>query len=237
MRKTLTLTISALSAALLLVTAAPAVAVDGTVRGVTVQAIGQIKVTPDAANVTYAVSLMRQSNSEALAAVNAVQAQARALVLAAGIKRENITTTGLSVFPEYYYPEGAKEPVIVGYRASQSTTVAIYSIDKAETVVDGLAAISDDVRIGGISLFIADPTKYEAKMRQIAVAKAKAKAASYAKLVGRKLGSVQYITELSAPVSTYRWDQAMSSPEAGKTQIDPGLQTVGITVEIRWSLR
>jgi uncharacterized protein len=237
MRKPLTLTIAALSAALLLVTAAPAVAAEGTVRGVTVQAIGQIKVTPDAANVSYAVSLMRKSNSEALAAVNTLQAKARALILAAGIKRENITTTGLSVYPEYFYPEGAKEPVIIGYRASQSTTVAIYSIDKAETIVDGLAAISDEIRIGGVSLFIADPTKYEEKMRQIAVAKAKAKAASYAKLIGRKLGSVQYITELSAPVASYRWEKAMDSLEVGRTEIDPGQQTIGITVEIRWSLR
>lgn len=232
MRKTLTL---ALLAALL-IPAAPALAADNSVRGVTVQAIGQIKVTPDAANVSYAISVLRKTSPEALAAANTIQSQARSLVLNAGVNKENITTTGINVYPEYWYENGAKEPTLLGYRANLSSTVAVYSIDKAGALIDGLTAISGDLRISGLSLFIGDPAKYEEKMRQIAVTKAKSKATSYAKLLGRKLGSVQYLTEVSAPVSSYKWETA-ANPSADRTQIDPGQQTVSISVEVRWSLR
>jgi uncharacterized protein YggE len=231
MRKILTLAL----ATLFLTTAAPAIAADGTTRGITVSAIGQIKVTPDAANVSFTISLLRKTNAEALAAVSTVQAKARAVLTNAGVPKENITTTGLSIYPEYYYETGAKEPTLIGYRATQSTTAAIYSIAKAESVLDSLAAVSDDLRLSGISLFIGDPTKYEEKMRQIAVAKAKAKAAAYAKLLGRRLGPVQYLTETSAPVSSYSWERPIAS--ADKVSIDPGQQSISISVEVRWSLR
>lgn len=231
MRKPLFLALSLV----LLGTATPAVAADASVRGITISAVGQIKVTPDAANVSYSISLLRKTSPEALAAVNQIQAQARAVLVNAGVKKENITTTGLSIYPEYWYEQNEREPILLGFRATQSTTAAIYSIPTAESVIDRLASISDDLRLSGISLFIGDPSKYETTMRRIAVAKAKAKAVSYARLLGRRLGSVQYLTETSAPV--YAWERPVSDASTDKTSIDPGQQSISISVEVRWSLR
>lgn len=204
-------------------------------RGVTVQAVGQIKVTPDAANVAFSISALRKSSAEALSAANALQAQARAALINGGAKKENITTTGLNISPEYSYT-GQGEPTLIGYRATQNTNAAVYSIDKAGLIIDALSAISDDVRIVGISLFVADPAKYETKMRALAVAQARAKATAYARLLGRRLGAVQYLTETSAPAPTFKWESSVSG-SADRTQIDPGQQVVSISIEVRWSLR
>lgn len=226
-----------IAALTLFATAAPAVAAENGPRGITVSAIGQIKVTPDAVNISYSISSLRKTSSEALSAVNAIQSQARALILSAGVKKDDITTTGLSLYPEYSYDVNYKEPILIGYRATQSTTAAFYVIAKAESSLDDLAALSGDLRLSGLSFFIGDPTKYEDKMRTLAVAKAKSKATAYAKLLGRKLGAVQYLTETSAPVSSYRWETALPSPGADKTQIDPGQQSIAISIEVRWNLR
>lgn len=234
MRKPLVL----IAALVMLVSTAPAAtAADASVRGITVSAIGQIKVRPDAVNLSYSISSLRKTTSEALAAVNGIQAQARTLILAAGVKQDDLTTTGLSIYPEYTYDANYRDPILIGYRANLSTTAAIYSIPKAESIIDGLADVSGDLRLSGLSFFIADPTTYEDKMRQLAVTRAKNKASAYAKLLGRRLGSVQYLTETSAPVSSYKWESAVPSAGADKTQIDPGQQTIAISIEVRWSLR
>lgn len=214
--------------------AAPAYAADTATKGVTVSATGSVKAAPDAATVYYSISIISGTSAIALDSVNSLQKQARAVAINNGVNASDITTTSISITPEYQYVSD-KAPLLVGYRATQSTSVTSYSIPKAAAIIDGLAALSSDVQVGSIALFIADPSKFEEKARAAAVNKAKAKAASYARLLGRKLGVVQYLTESAAPATPIYAASDFAKGES--TVIDAGKQSITVTVEVRWSLR
>lgn len=214
--------------------ATPAYAADAATKGVTVSATGSIKVTPDAATVNYSISIRSATSALALDAVNSLQKQARALLVSSGAKADEITTTNISINPEYQYIQD-KEPIIIGYRASLSTSANFYEVTKAASAIDRLAGLSSDIQIGSIALFVADPSKYEEQARAAAVKRAKVKAASYAKLLGRKLGIVQFLTESSAPITPIYSSADIAKAEP--TVIDAGKQTISVSVEIRWTLR
>lgn len=214
--------------------ASPAYAADATTKGITVSATGSIKVTPDAATVNYSISIVSATSALALDAVNSLQKQARAVLINTGAKAEEIATTNISINPEYQYVTD-KAPIIIGYRASVSTSANYYVVTKAASAIDALAALSSDIQIGSIALFVADPSKYEEQARSVAVKRAKVKAASYAKLLDRKLGTVQYLTENAAPITPIYAAADFAKGEA--TVIDAGKQTISVSVEVRWSLR
>lgn len=223
-----------LPALLIVGLATPAVAADPSTRGITVSATGTVKAVPDAANLSFSISILSGTSAIALDTVNSLQKQARALVLAKGVKATDIRTTGISINPEYQY-YGDKAPVLVGYRATQSTTVTSFSIESAGQIVDALAGLSSDIQIGSISLFISDPSKFEERARVAAVTKARVKARSYARALGHQLGRVQYLTESSAPITPIYAATDFAKGEA--TVIDPGQQNVSVTIEVRFALR
>lgn len=212
--------------------AAPASAADAVQRGITVTASGVVKATPDAAKLSFSISILSATSAIALDTTNSLQKQARSLVLAKGIDAKDIQTTGISIYPEYQYSD--KAPVLTGYRASQSTTVTGYAIPRVAELIDGLAGLSSDIQINSLSLFVSNPEKYEQRARLAAVNKARTKALSYAKALGRKLRAAQYVNETSAPVTpVYNMDFAKGEA----TVIDPGQQNVSVTIEVRFALR
>jgi uncharacterized protein len=204
-------------------------------RGVTVQGTGIVTAVPDAVRISYSISILGPTSREALASANALVSRARTAVTGQGVAAKDLSTSGLSVFPEYDYT-GEKLPTIIGYRATQSTEVVVRKAASAGPVIDVLVALSDEIRINGVSAFLSDPEKASAAARAAAVKKAKAKAADYARLVGKKLGAIQYITEVSAPASTTSRPTLADKAE-GATEIDLGQERVYVTIEAKWNLR
>ena len=70
----------------------------------------------------------------------------------------------------------------------------------------------------------------------MAVNNAKSKAASYAKLLGVKLGKVTYIVENSAPASYPVQTMLGKADAATSTVVDLGQQDVTVSVTVRWAL-
>ena len=68
-----------------------------------------------------------------------------------------------------------------------------------------------------------------------AVVRAKAKATSYAKLLGVKLGRVIYLDESSSP-QIYPIYGVSEKATDSATQIDLGEQKVTVSVTVRWSI-
>ena len=87
----------------------------------------------------------------------------------------------------------------------------------------------------GATPFVFDSTKSLEAARAAAVKSAKAKATSYAKLMGVKLGKVNYLVENSAPTN-YTPVMAVAKAESDATVIDLGQQDVSISVTVQWSL-
>jgi len=205
------------------------------VRYISVSSIGTVKVTPDAVRLNASVSTISKVSKDALAAANVAASKFRAAILANGIDKKYLSSTTLTVYPEYNYTQDAGN-VRIGYRASQSFEVVILNAAKAGEIVDAVvASAGDSLAINGVTPFVYDNAKATEAARNSAVKNAKAKAASYAKLLGVKIGKIIYLQESSAPSSyPIAMAQAKASDEA--TQIDLGQQDVSVSVATRWAI-
>ena len=82
--------------------------------------------------------------------------------------------------------------------------------------------------------FVIDSTKALASAQSVAVKNAKTKASSYAKLLGVKLGKVNYLIENSSP--TYSGPLMAMDKASGSTVVDLGQQEVTVSITVSWNL-
>ena len=204
-------------------------------RYITVSAEGSVKVTPDAVKVMGQVTVVDGTNAGALAKANTSSAAVRKALVANGVSTKDIATTSLTVYPEYNYTQD-KGSVQIGYRASQSFTVVVKNAANAGVVIDAIAAAGGDyLQLQGVSPFVIDNSKATEAARAAAVKNAKAKAASYAKLMGVKLGKVNYLTEGGASYNPPIYGVAKAAADSA-TVIDLGTQDVSVSISVQWAL-
>ena len=206
-----------------------------TTRYISVSSTGTVKVTPDAVRLNASVSAIAKISKEALTNANLAADKFRTSILANGIDKKNLASTTLTVYPEYNYTQETGN-VLIGYRASQSFEVIIRNAAKAGEIVDAVVASAGDaLYINGVTPFVYDNSKATEAARISAVKSAKAKATSYAKLLGVKIGKIIYLQESSAPTS-YPISMVQAKSDAGATQIDLGQQDISVSVSTKWAI-
>jgi uncharacterized protein YggE len=224
--------IAALTIALAAVIAPSAQAASS--RYITVTSQGAVKVVPDAVRINATATNVGATSKEALAATAKSSAAVRAALLATKIDKKDIATQTVSINPEYKYENNTS--TLIGYRASQSFTIVVRAASTAGDVIDAIvSAGGDSLQLGGATPFVLDNTKATDAARTAAVKNARAKASSYAKLLGVKLGKVTYLIENSSP-APYVPVMAVAKTEADSTVIDLGEQDVSVSVTVKWSL-
>lgn len=209
----------------------------GATRYITVNAEGTVKVAPDAVRLNATVSVVAPTNKEALAKTSTGAAAVRKALIAAGISTKDIATQNITAFPEYRY-DSAGGSTLIGYRGSQVFTVVIRAAAKAGSIVDDVVnAGGDAVQINAVSPFILDAAKATESARAVAVKNAKAKATSYAKLLGTKLGRVNYLVENGSPsISLPVFAAAAKAESDAATVVDLGQQDVTVSITVQWAL-
>ena len=225
-----TLAVLTLAIAALVVPSANAAAT----RYITISSQGSVKVVPDAVRINATSTNIATTSKEALAATAKTSAAVRAALTLAKIDKKDIASTSVSVDPEYKYDNNTT--VLVGYRASQSFTITVRAAATAGDVIDAIvSAGGDSLQLNGATPFVLDNTKAATAARTVAVKNARAKAASYASLLGVKLGKVNYLVENSAP-TPYIPVMAVAKAESDATVVDLGEQDVTVSVTVQWSL-
>lgn len=213
--------------------ALPANAADS--RYITVSATGMATVVPDAVRINATVSLIGTTSKGALSSAGATSTAVRSTLTANNVATKDIATQSITVYPEYSYPASGT-PVLSGYRATQSFDITIRNAATAGAVVDAIVdAGGDNLQVNGVSPFVLDGDKATETARTAAVKKAKAKAASYAKLLGVKLGRVIYLDESSTPTA-YPIYTATAKADSAATVVDLGEQKVSVLVLVRWAI-
>jgi len=229
---------AAISTAIALIASAgffnPAAAAAPT-RYITTTGNGTVSVIPDAVKVSATVSVLGTTSKAALATANTTSTAVRKALTANKIATRDVATQSISVYPEYSYPDNLT-PVISGYRASQSFSITVRAAATAGAVVDAIVdAGGANVMINGASPFVLDNEKATDLARAAAVKSAKAKATSYAKLLGVKLGRVVFLNEQSSP-NPFPVFGVTAKAEDSATQIDLGQQEVTVLVTVRWAI-
>jgi uncharacterized protein YggE len=213
--------------------ALPASAAD--TRYITISATGTTTVVPDAVRINATVSVLGTTSKGALSTASAKSKAVRSAITANKVATKDIATQSVTVYPEYSYPASGAA-TLTGYRATQSFDITIRSATTAGAVVDAIVeAGGDDLQVNGVSPFVLDSDKANETARTSAVKKAKAKAASYAKLLGVKLGRVIYLNETSTPTA-YPIYTATAKADSAETILDLGEQKISVSVTVRWAI-
>ena len=213
--------------------APPANAADS--RYITVSATGTGTVVPDAVRINATVSVLGTTSKGALSSAGATSTAVRSALTAYKVATKDVATQSITVYPEYSYPASGT-PTLSGYRATQSFDITIRNATTAGAVVDAIVeAGGDNLQVNGVSPFVLDSDKATETARTAAVKKAKAKAASYAKLLGVKLGRVIYLDESSTPTA-YPIYTSTAKADSAATVVDLGEQKVSVSVVVRWAI-
>ena len=206
-----------------------------TTRYITVTGVGTISVVPDAVRFNATVSSLASTNAAALSSASKSAAAVRAALKDKGIALKDIRSANISVYPEYNWTQetGTK---IIGYRASQSFDVLIRKASDAGTIIEAVVtAGGDNVQLGGVIPTTLNPAIATEEARAAAVANAKSKASSYAKLLGTSIGKVLFLEEQSSPIYSSPFPMAKAEADSA-VQIDLGEQDVTVTITVRWAL-
>ena len=205
-------------------------------RYITLTGVGTISVVPDAVRFNATVSVVGSTNAAALSSATKSSAAVRAALKDKGIAVKDIRSANISVYPEYTWTQetGTK---ITGYRASQTFDVLIRKASDAGSIIEAVVtAGGDNVQLGGVIPTTLNPSAATEEARAAAVANAKSKVASYAKLLGISIGKVTSIEEQSSPVYSSPFPMAKAAEADSAVQIDLGEQDVTVTITVRWAL-
>ncbi len=215
---------------------ASTIAPNTTPRHVTVLGSGQVQGVPDTLTADVSIEFtapdvttaMNQTNDRQQAVINAL--------VGAGLDRKNISTTQVTLQPQYGSPEPSGAATITGYRASNGIQLKIQPTDAASKLLAVVVSTGGDAtRISSVNYSIADDSQLVKDARARAFQDAKNRAEQYAQLSGLRLGKVLSISEAGG--STPVQGSPPAPPRAASAvPLEPGQQTVSFTVTAVWQL-
>ena len=195
-------------------------------------AVGEVRVAPDMATITFGVVTEAATAQEAMAQNATRMNQVAAALRRAGVAERDIQTSGLNLQAQYDYQEN-QPPKLRGYQASNRVTVRVMDLTKVGATVDAVVAAGVN-QIDGVGFGLKDPTTAENEARTKAVQALQAKARLYAQALGVQLGGIRslnegggYTPQPPMPMFAMR-AQAMDS--GGGTSVSGGELSVKIEV-------
>jgi uncharacterized protein YggE len=206
-------------------------------RQVTVLGSGQVQGVPDTLTADVGIEFtapdvttaMNQTNDRQQAVINAL--------VGAGLDRKDISTTEVTLVPQYTNPEPNGTATITGYRATNAIQVKIHPTDAASRMLALIVGTGGDAtRISSVSYSIADDSQLVKDARARAFNDAKNRADQYAQLSGLRLGKVLSISEATGSMQTAGAPAAPPKAVPTAVPLEPGQQTVSFSVTAVWEL-
>ena len=202
-------------------------------RSVSVGGQAEVGVMPDRARLVMAVDRLTPEVKAGEAEVNKVVRAYLTEAKSLGVEEKNLSTTGVSVQPEYVWDEKARQQRLNGYRVRREIAVLITDLDKLGDYILGATK-------AGVNQ-VNPPTLESSKAKEIerqALAKAaedaKARAQVLADSLGVKLGIVRRVSANEGG-GIPPMPKAMAMRAEGAA-FDSGNQQMGFSLgEIRYS--
>src|SRR5262249_54314191 len=202
---------------------------------ITVSGSGRVSGTPDELALSMGVQTSGPSVSAALQRANQAARAVTGALTGTGVRRSDIQTSGLSVYPDYT----AGSAVPTGYAASESIHVTLRTLAAAGTQISAAArAGGDATEVDGVSLNLSDTGPLLAAARARAVTDARTKAAQYAKALGMSAGPVVSVSEQgpAVPLPLLAPGDARATATPSPVPVSPGRQQVTVTVTVIFAL-
>lgn len=213
--------------------------IDGTV--LEVSATGRVVRAPDMATIRAGVVTQSATAAAALGDNAARMAQVIASLKATGIAARDLSTSNVSLQPQYRYADN-QPPVITGYQASNSVSVKFRDIARSGAVLDALVKAGAN-QIDGPAMSLSQPDAALDAARADAVKRAQARAALYAQAAGMRVERILSINEAGEndggnpqPPIMARMGVSMQRADVSTT-ILPGETDVTATLNVRFILK
>lgn len=204
-------------------------------RTITVQGVGSVKVDADHVGVSMGV---REVAQDVMDAQNAVNAKIDAVVEALremGDVVENVSTNGISLYPNYNYNEDVEQ--IIGYTAYNSVYVTLTDASTVGQCID--AAFEAGVNsLDYVDFTAVDTSEASDKALTLAVESASHKAQVLADAAGVQLGEILRMDDGYNMSYDYNAAYAKTEEDAGGmgTQVLPARQMVTANVVITFAI-
>ena len=221
---------------LTLVTAAQA---QETYRALTVTGSGSATGAPDLALVRLGVQTSDEDVLAAFTRSNDITAHIIEALLALGVERKDIQTSGLSLYQDRPYdPYSDVEDGVIVYWAQNTLSVTLRDISLVGEAL-GASVQAGANSIDRLSYGISDPTALEDSARELAVTDARARAEHLAALTGTQLGRVLNIDESSyqpRPQNDLRAAAMIVEAGGSGATVEAGQLSVRVELRITWEL-
>jgi uncharacterized protein YggE len=243
MRNTMTRTIQLLTLGLLITALALtgcATAASDTANEHVIQTIGTGNVigTPDRAQVTFSVQT-ENTNVKLAQADNAGRmAIVQDALIAAGIPRDALKTTGYNIYPIYEETKGLLTPKIRTYQVTNSLTVTLHNVSRTGEIID-IGVANGINQASSIQFMLSDEQAQVLRTEALkeAVSRARSDADTISAAMGTTITGVQRAETSSGYTPVYFQNYAMdeAAPRAAAaTPIQSGDITVSATVTITY---
>ena len=209
-------------------------AINTPIPQIAIGARGEVKVTPDRANLQVSVQT-RATTAAAAAAENAARQKAVIDALRAlGLRANEISTVGYTINPEQRY-EPNREPVVVGYNVTNTVSVDVRDLSMVGRIID--VAISKGANmITSLNFFASNTEAARREAITMAIQRARLDADAAARAAGGTVGGLLEISVgayFPPPRPVEFAVKAMA--QVADTPINPGDQTLSVDVSTRWS--
>lgn len=196
---------------------------------------------PDTATFSTGVTSKAPTAQEALRMNSAEMDKVIGQIVAQGIKREDIQTSGISLNAEYDYSNDAnganRQPRFIGYQVTNQVTVKVRKIDRLGMILD--AVVSNGANnLSGPSFSIDDDSAAKRDARDKAMMRAQAQAMDYAKrtgFTGVQLLAVSEAMYNASPMGGMA-DKRMMAVRAEAAPIEGGQVGTSVTVNATYQM-
>lgn len=205
---------------------------------------GKVSATPDLATVNLGVitngdtasAVQNESSKKINSIIDFVKQQ--------GIAKEDVTTSGFSIYPQQDYQQG--KSIITGFQANQNVTIKVRGVDKStdklSKILGGVTAVGAN-QVNGVSFSFDDPDQLKGEARKQGIEKAKQKALELAAAAGLRLGKVINVSETSDMPGPIPYDAAglggagMAADKAAAPNVEPGNQDIVTEMTVVFEVR
>jgi uncharacterized protein YggE len=192
---------------------------------------------PDIVRIGAGVVTQAPTASAAIEANGRQMAAVRAALRRAGVADRDVQTSTISLQPDYRYQEG-RSPELTGYRATNEVSVRFRNIAETGRILDALVAQGAN-QINGPVLGLDKPEAAMDEARAAALRTAQARAALYARALGKRVVRVLSVSEAGAsyqPMPRPMMAEARGAADAA-SKIDPGEQSVSVSLTVSFELQ
>ena len=201
------------------------------------------KVKPDKVTLILGVETTNQTAKAALSTNSATMNKVLNVLLSAGVKQNETSTSAFSISPNYNYSQGRN--IITGFTVTNSIQIESSKINDTAKWVDTAISSGGATSINSVAFTLSDKKLQEVKNGLIkqAINNARSKADIAASALGLKVLGIKsmYLNEFEQPPTPpqpFLQKQSLATPaSASATPIISGQQDVSVSVGTDWLMK